>query len=315
MATPPVDQSSAAARTQSAPRRSSDILPARPRRRVSCGSPIEACTATSVAGLRSGAARRSFGFSRLLRHGGCSRQAVSMQRHAALRALALLVVMAAASSHAFGFTCDPASPYISFNPCVSDTCDPTNPAADPQGFVHTPVDDGTPCDDGSECTTNDSCQQGACRGGMEVEGPCDDGNPCTANDACVAGSCIGDPLQLESAPCDDKNPSTKDGGCQGGTCPADLLDGTTCDDGNPCTDTDTCLDGFCAGSIVKDGTICNDDNPCTTGDTCLDGFCGGGLEPDGTACDDANPCTANDSCQQGACTGGVPDPAGTVCAD
>src|SRR6184192_991543 len=159
MATPPVDQSSAAARTQRAPRRSSDILPARPRRRVSCGSPIEACTATSVAGLRSGAARRSFGFSRLLRHGGCSRQAVSMQRHAALRALALLVVMAAASSSAFGFTCELASQCDSFNPCVSDVCDPSDPSAGSDGCVHTPVDDGMPCDDGSDCTANDSCQR------------------------------------------------------------------------------------------------------------------------------------------------------------
>src|SRR5436305_13814788 len=119
---------------------------------------MEACTATSVAGLRSGAARRSSNFSRVLRHEGCSRQAVSMQRHAALRALALLVVMAAASSYAFGFTCDLASECDSFNPCVSDACDASDPGAGPDGCVHTPVRDGTPCDDGSGCTTHDSCQ-------------------------------------------------------------------------------------------------------------------------------------------------------------
>ena len=117
-----------------------------------------------------------------------------MQRHAALRALALLVVMAAASSRAFGFTCELASQCDSFNPCISDTCDPSDPSAGSDGCVHTPVDDGTSCDDGSDCTANDSCQQGTCKGGLQMPDgtECDDGNPCTANDACLEGSCVGD---------------------------------------------------------------------------------------------------------------------------
>src|SRR5439155_858992 len=228
MAAPPVDQSSAAARTQRAPRRSSDMSPGRPRRRVSCGSLMEACTATSVAGLRSGAARRSSNFSRLLRHGGCSRQAVSMQRHAALRALALLVVMAAASARAFGFTCELASQCDSFNPC----------------------------DDDNPCTANDTCEQGSCTGDpfLMAGAPCDDDNPCTANDVCVAGICSGDP-EPEGASCDDDNPCTADDTCRQGSCEGvPLSDGTKCNDDNPCTGNDMCLQGLCSGDpAVEDG--------------------------------------------------------------
>jgi len=67
------------------------------------------------------------------------------------------------------------------------------------------------CDDGNDCTENDTCGNGECVGGPQVD--CDDGNPCT-NDTCNPGEgCI----HAEFAPC-----------CGNGV----LEPGEECDDGN-----------------------------------------------------------------------------------
>jgi hypothetical protein len=193
------------------------------------------------------------------------------------------------------------------NACTIDSCDPG------EGCVNTPTD--KPCSDGDSCTLADSCAEGSCVGGAQlqcVDGnpctddgcesqtgcaftpnnvPCEDDNACTLEDACGDGVCKGQQV-LE---CNDDNPCTDDG--------CDPLEGCTvsnnsagCDDGNACTANDSCAEGSCVG---KDALDCNDGNVCTD-DTCnAEQGC---VHPPNTAgCDDDNVCTTGDQCSQGSC--------------
>lgn len=193
------------------------------------------------------------------------------------------------------------------------------------------TEDGAPCDDDRLCTVGETCQAGACDGGL-------------------ARSCthLADPCN--AATCDE------DVGCVA----TPLANGTPCDDGLFCTDGDTCQEGSCAGPPLDcdavaetcqvaigcdeaaqlclydtafDGTPCDDGSFCTVDDTCDDGFCGGGARDcaaeapacqvavgcddaseaclfddafDGTSCDDGVFCTDDDTCESGACAGGPP---------
>ena len=113
-------------------------------------------------------------------------------------------------------TCGGPSPL----PChAPPTCDP----ATGQCVAQT-LDNGTPCDDGSMCTVGETCQGGACQGGLVK--PCDDANPCTS-DACAPGAgCTHSP---------------KGGGCN---------------DGNACTKEDSCKAGVCSGKFDNDAPGC-----------------------------------------------------------
>jgi hypothetical protein len=210
---------------------------------------------------------------------------------------------------------------------VAGTCNPAT------GVCSNPAKtDGAACNDRNACTQADSCQAGACTGGVPVA--------CAAQDQChVAGVC---------------DPTT--GACSNPAVP----DGTACNDGDACTQADSCQAGVCAGAepvtcvaqdqchaagvcdpatgacsnpAVPDGTACNDGDACTQADSCQAGVCAG-AEPvtcvaqdqchaagvcdpatgacsnpavaDGTACNDGNACTRADSCQLGVCAGAEP---------
>ncbi len=157
--------------------------------------------------------------------------------------------------------------------CTSDSCDPA------VGCVH--VDLEGACDDGDACTVADSCQDGACVGGLPLD--CKDGNPCT-DDACDAVSgCV---HEANQALCDDGNECTDGDICIGGLCASG--DPANCDDGNDCT-TNTCNPAF-GCFTANNSKPCADGNACTVNDLCNDGSCEPGAALD---CDDGNECTTN----------------------
>ncbi len=169
------------------------------------------------------------------------------------------------------------------NPCTNDTCAPTT------GCVHQA--NTAPCSDGKPCTVDDTCSQGACKGGPAKN--CYDGNICTF-DWCNTknGDCVHNKKALHKKPCTDGSACTLADVCKDGTCKSGKK--AKCSDGNPCT-TDTCA----AKSGCKhtpNTNPCSDGDACTTGDVCAGGQCTSG--PKG--CDDGNVCTV-DTCTKGKC--------------
>ena len=119
------------------------------------------------------------------------------------------------------------------NVCTSDSCDPG------VGCAHKP--NALPCDDGNACTSGDTCQDGACKPGVnDISVTCDDGNPCT-DDGCSPK--LGCTHANTSAACDDGNVCTKGDMCVAGTC---ALGENTC----ACK-----ADADCAA--MDDGNLCN----------------------------------------------------------
>ncbi|MBK8251512.1 MAG: hypothetical protein IPK82_02445 [Polyangiaceae bacterium] len=195
------------------------------------------------------------------------------------------------------------------------------------------------CDDGQYCTINDTCQNGICKGGPQL-------NCSNSSDPCQVGvcdeitdSCVTQPGN-NGAQCDDGDPCTGTGKCLNGQC----------DKGPPmnCTLFDTmCTVGVCdpvggCKAVPKnDGIACDDGLYCTANDTCQNGTCvGGGALPcappggcfvgmcdelfntctavpgnDGAACDDGSPCTESTTCAAGVCANGTPANDGAACDD
>ena len=181
-----------------------------------------------------------------------------------------------------------------------------------------PTNEGFACDDSGPCTIGESCQEGACTGGVAPN--CNDGNLCT-DDACEAESgCVHLPNIVA---CADGDVCTTADQCTDGQC----VGGATldCDDANPCTD-DLCDQAVgCVHSA--NAAACSDNNTCTLNDQCQGGQCSGGgmlncdddelCTLDGCApetgcthtplagpCDDGDPCTGPDLCSGGTCSGG-----------
>lgn len=199
------------------------------------------------------------------------------------------------------------------NGCTKDACEP-----DTGLCVATPNTE--PCDDGNACTIEDSCEDGVCQPGFElncsdgnvctsdvcvsetatcinenITGICTDGNFCTVGDTCFAGSCLPGPPKF----CQDGNPCTQEtcdsttGDCNSTPSPGE------CSDGNPCSIGDYCIAGGCVSGMPK---VCSDQNPCTL-DVCnTDGICEY-LPQSGMDCNDFNPCTDADKCNLGECKG------------
>ncbi len=199
-----------------------------------------------------------------------------------------------------------------------DSCHPT------KGCIHT-NDDGAKCNDDNACTTGESCWDGACTGGKQVN--CKDGNVCTKDYCSPSKGCIH--KDTEGNSCKDGNLCTLGDTCWGGECkPGKEI---SCDDGNECT-ADSCdPDKGCKHTNTK-GNACDDGSACSTGDTCWDGACAGGKPIDcddgnvctkdfcsekaggcvhsataGNSCDDGNPCTVNDTCWDATCKSGAPN--------
>lgn len=97
-----------------------------------------------------------------------------------------------------------------FNPCTTDTCEPTTGEC-----TNEPVE-GLQCSDSNPCTENDMCNSvGECVSGTPVSCPISS-NPCL------------------SAICDERT-----------GCGFEFNDGAVCDDNDSCTSTSSCLSGAC----------------------------------------------------------------------
>lgn len=191
--------------------------------------------------------------------------------------------------------------------CTVDSCDAVTGCAQKAGAP------GSCCKFASDCLAAGlvagACQVVSCKSGScEVVADetsngkaCDDESACTIDDSCQAGACTG------GVPKSCEKPGL--GGCVTVACEAGsgdcvetpLAKGAGCDDGNACTVSDACdAVGGCAGT-VKD---------CGAGDVCTLATCESGtgacklLAKEGGACDDGEKCTTGDSCDaEGACTG------------
>ncbi len=213
------------------------------------------------------------------------------------------------------------------NDCTIGSCDQET------GFCTSVSLSDMPCNDQNACTNNDSCSDGQCLPGGQVDcddsnpctmdtcaaqpkeagggckhqaaigAPCDDVNPCTAADMCTeAGECMGEPID-----CTDDNPCTDDLCNPVVGCLNNPMTGQNCEDGDPCSLADKCQDGVCAGSSTKncsDGVDCTVDS-CHAGGECVH-------VPDHSACDDGIPCTV-ESCNVD--DGCVSTPDHNKCAD
>ena len=241
------------------------------------------------------------------------------------------------------------------NVCTEDGCDMFHPLADPEtGCVNNAEPfNGMEChlDDDNVCTPYESCVDGQCSYGEELDceddnqctedmcqphlgcrhipitGFCDDGNICTEGDYCQDSYCrFGDQKS-----CDDGDPCTIDycnsdvdcsefpeGECD--PCIHDQNEGGVCDDGNVCTQMGYC--GYVEGVLscqAGRAVICLDDgNPCTD-EICLPagdprnplGGCTS-VANDANTYDDGNPCTNGDHCDGGE---GVPGTLPPDCDD
>jgi len=208
------------------------------------------------------------------------------------------------------------------NPCTKDRCDPA------VGCVFEPLT-GPDCDDGDLCTTDDTCEQGVCRGQpiamcCKSSLDCDDHNACTLDKCNLStGTCSHDAAALEGKPCDaDQNGCTEHDQCIGGVCQTGAA--VSCSPAPIVCQVATCKstgsDSFvCEMQPAAAGSPCEDGDPCTVMDQC-DGV--GGCVPGvpsqacckkNSDCDDGNPCTL-DICNLGTgkCTQ-IPVSDGTTC--
>ena len=197
-------------------------------------------------------------------------------------------------------------------PCLITTCDP-----DTGECSLFPANDGAPCSEGNPCTMNDTCLDGTCVGGSDVN--CNDGNPCT-DDVCLPQEvCV---YSNNVSACFDGDLCTAPDSCDGGECLAGPA--VSCDDGHPCT-VDSCDPAVGCTHSAQDGP-CDDGNACTVDEQCSNGICGAGNPVDcddkkicttevcdsalgciytfnEAPCDDGSLCTFGDHCSVGECIG------------
>ena len=180
-----------------------------------------------------------------------------------------------------------------------------------------PSNQGLLCDNGDECTLGDTCVDGQCAAGAEMN--CNDGNVCT-DDGCEAAT--GCTHTENVAPCSDGDVCTTGDQCLDGQCTGGAA--LECADNNLCTD-DSCHPQV-GCTYAHNQAQCSDMSACTVGDACLDGVCIAGelddcddghlcttdsCHPDlgcvhvhnQAPCNDGDVCTISDSCQAGSCQG------------
>jgi hypothetical protein len=196
--------------------------------------------------------------------------------------------------------------------CSADSeCDPAG-AEGNCAVTGAAINEGQQCDDGDICTTQETCQAGACAGGLPVD--CSD-----LDDECNLGVCNATSGECELEPraegtscgSSEENDCTSQDTCDAeGVCqPNHAVDGTTCDDGDVCNTAEACLAGACSGGALVDcsgtGDLCNADSSCDPAGS--EGNCDtpGGAINEGLDCDDMDVCNVGETCQAGACIGGA----------
>ncbi|MDP6943127.1 MAG: hypothetical protein QF464_03170, partial [Myxococcota bacterium] len=196
------------------------------------------------------------------------------------------------------------------DPCTDDSCDPA------LGCEHT--HNTAPCDDEDPCTEEDTCSEGECVGGPQVDcssydaecligvcdsetglcgalplpdgTSCDDDNACTEEDACLDGACTA----YVSVSCDDANLCT-DEACYPEQGCVSTPNSEPCDDGLWCTEDDTCEDSVCVGQTERS---------CPSADDCFAGVCDDSIDEcalivqEDYPCDDEDPCTGEGVCDE-----------------
>ncbi|MCO4761020.1 MAG: hypothetical protein KC502_05915 [Myxococcales bacterium] len=200
------------------------------------------------------------------------------------------------------------------NECTEDKCDSVKGCIN--SLLTSTKDKPYKCDDGNPCTTPDACNNGSCKGGLNIctcikNSDCndqDDGNKCNGTLFCDTTAppykCKVDPKTIVKC-----NTST-DTFCAQTVCePATgkclvkkKTDGTACDaDQSVCTNNDQCTGGVCTpGKNVN----CNDKNVCTT-DSC-DPKAGCKFIANTNSCDaDGDACTVDDICKEKSCSAGT----------
>lgn len=138
--------------------------------------------------------------------------------------------------------------------CSKAACDAVTGAC---GFA--PDHEGLVCSSGDACTIGQTCQDGACLGGVALS--CEDANECTADSCDPLAGCVHTPID---GPCSDGDVCTDGDACVAGSCVAGQpLD---CDDGNDCS-TDACESavGCVHATVSGGGTDC-----CTVAADCPD---------------------------------------------
>lgn len=171
---------------------------------------------------------------------------------------------------------------VGVNPVVCtalDQCHLAGSCNSSTGICSNPLKtNGTSCSDGEGCTVSDSCQNGNCVPGANVD--------CSAlDDQCNTGICSS--ISATSYNC-VKNQATN---------------GTSCSDGDGCTENDSCQNGSCISGSAVD---CDGGNPCqvytclSTGPTTHN--CNSTPLADNTSCSNSLFCDGAEICLSGICS-------------
>lgn len=160
------------------------------------------------------------------------------------------------------------------------------------------LDDGSRCDSLDFCSYGDTCENGRCMPGREIECPyavCKTGicDP-------VTDQCVYEPAHEQE---DCSLPCLAGGICVGGECQGEEIDcswlGDDCNAGQCHPDS-----GDCYLSPLESGTECVATDPSCASASCDGlGYCVDEPFADDTDCDDGDRCTADDGCASGACVG------------
>lgn len=186
--------------------------------------------------------------------------------------------------------------------CQKNACEKTSGECGMQPVAGTNV----LCEDGDPCTTNETCQGGLCKGGLDVcqckqTADCavnDNNDPCDGSLHCDKSKapylCVADPATVPPPCPTDADQMCVKNLCQATTGQCKMTNvSIQCNDGDSCTSGDQCSQGNC--SYAKDDCKCalgncDDLNPCTNDGCYGAGLCSHFMAQDGTVCGEGKVC-------------------------